>query len=302
MHLRQLETFVAIVESGTLTEAARRLYKTQGAVSHDLKALEAELGVMLIDRSGQRIRVTHAGEALLPAVRDVLRRLGDVQAVSRKLRQGRVGVIRVGTLPSLGPFLLPLLTDFRRDHSEVRFMVFTELQSVLADWLTDGRLDLVVAQTQFSATFRADAFDSEDGFVVVPASDSLAKKERVSLRDVVDRPFIGFVHDLQSTRLTEQFFRPLGRYPDAVIEVEDFRLMSQLIRAGFGIGLMPASAIIAQGDEELAALRPDPPLSRSLTLLTDRRDSDNPSVELLREYILEHWRTPSYPPAKARSD
>lgn len=294
MNLRHLTTFVTIVESGTLTEAARRLYKTQGAVSHDLKELESALGLTLIDRSGQRIELTAAGETLLPVVTDVLRRVREVERVGRKLREGELGIVRVGTLPSLGSFVLSHLTEFQRAHPDVRFTLFTELQTVLADWLADGRLDLVLAQPELSTRLESHALDAESAYVVVPADDPLAGRDVVSPEDLADRPFIGFVRDTQSTRLAEEFFRPLGRYPDPAIEVEDFRLMSGLIRQRLGIGLMPASALVAEASEELVGLPTVPPLSRPLVLLTDVRQRDASSVAALRDHLLARWRAPVY--------
>ncbi|ADB50526.1 LysR family transcriptional regulator [Conexibacter woesei] len=294
MNLRHLTTFVTIVESGTLTEAARRLYKTQGAVSHDLKELESALGLALIDRSGQRIQVTAAGETLLPVITDVLRRVREVERVGRKLREGELGVVRVGTLPSLGTFVLAHLVEFQRSFPDVRFTLFTELQTVLADWLADGRIDLVLAQPELSSRLEAHTLDAEEAYVVVPSDDPLAERDTVCAEDLVGRPFIGFVRDTQSTRLAEEFFRPVGRYPDPAIEVEDFRLMAGLIRQRLGIGLMPASALVAEAPDDLIGLRTSPALSRPLVLLTDIRQRDSSSVTALRDQLLERWRAPVY--------
>lgn len=297
MNLRHLTTFVTIVESGTLTEAARRLYKTQGAVSHDLKELESALGLTLIDRSGQRIQVTSAGETLLPVITDVLRRVREVERVGRKLREGELGVVRVGTLPSLGTFVLAHLVEFQRSFPDVRFTLFTELQTVLADWLADGRLDLVLAQPELSSRLETHALDAEEAYVVMPADDPLAQRDTLRAEDIVGRPFIGFVRDTQSTRLAEEFFRPLGRYPDPAIEVEDFRLMASLIRQRLGIGLMPASALVAEAADDLVALPTSPALSRPLVLLTDVRQRDSSSVTALRDRLRERWRAPAFVPA-----
>lgn len=305
MNLRHLTTFVTIVESGTLTEAARRLYKTQGAVSHDLKELESALGLTLIDRSGQRIQVTAAGETLLPVITDVLRRVREVERVGRKLREGELGVVRVGTLPSLGEFVLAHLVEFQRSFPDVRFTLFTELQTVLADWLADGRLDLVLAQPELSSRLETHTLDAESAYLVVPSDDPLAQHETVCAGDVAGRAFVGFVRDTQSTRLAEEFFRPLGRYPDPAIEVEDFRLMAGLIRQRHGVGLMPASALVAEAPADLVGVPTAPALSRPLVLLTDVRQRDASSVAALRDHLRERWCAPAYvrdggaPPARA---
>ena len=299
MNFRHLETFVTIVECGTLTEAANRLYKTQGAVSHDLKALEQELGLSLVDRSGQRIKVTTAGEVLLPTVYDVLRRLRDVESVGRKLREGQLGVVRVGTLPSLGPYLLPHLMAFRADHPEARFTVLTELQNVLVEWLTDGRLDLALAHPELSTIVDSDHLGAEDIFVVATAESPLAQRSEISVDQIADEPFVGFARDVGGGPATAEFFRPLGRYPESAVEVEDFRLMGQLIRDGHGVGLMPASAVSTESATGLVGLALNPRISRSLAILSDARQAQSPLLGELRAWLRDKWRVPTYDPISA---
>jgi hypothetical protein len=134
MELRHLTTFLAIVDSGTLTGAAKTLYKTQGAVSQDLKMLESELGVTLIDRSGQRVRLTPAGTALFPLASQVVHGVRKVEIEMSRVKRGEREVVRVGTLPSLALSVSRFLLYYRSSQPGLRFLLFTELQSTLMDW------------------------------------------------------------------------------------------------------------------------------------------------------------------------
>jgi DNA-binding transcriptional LysR family regulator len=121
MELRHLTTFLAIVDSGTLTGAARGLYKTQGAVSQDLKMLEAELGVQLIDRSGQRVKLTPAGTALFPLASQVVHGVRKVEIEMSRVKRGEREVVRVGALPSLSLNVSQFLLSYREDNPGLRW-------------------------------------------------------------------------------------------------------------------------------------------------------------------------------------
>src|SRR5690349_15578715 len=144
MQLRHLETFVAIVDAGTLTAAAARLYKTQGAVSHDLKALESDLGLELIDRSGQRVRLTAGGLALLPMARRLLGEVSDVRHEMARVRAGDQPVVRLACLPSLGTRLCRLVADHARSHHGMRWSIITGLRGWMIDGLREGLFDLAI--------------------------------------------------------------------------------------------------------------------------------------------------------------
>lgn len=286
MQLRHLNTFVAITEEGTLTAAAERLYKTQGAVSHDLKSLEAECGLQLIDRSGQRIRLTPAGEALLPHARELVRRVHDLELVVQRYRQGEVAdVIRVGTLSSLAQRVLDRTIDFREANPEVSFSFYSEVRGVLVSWLRDGTLDLAVAESGVESDLRATVAGRDDLLVVLPPGDPLAGRDHVAPKDLLDRPMVGFTRELGSSQLATRFFMSVGRYPSPVVELNDSRLMKDLIRRGVGYGLMPRSTV--HDDPELVTVQPKPVLQRQIAILQPRHRVDDLVVSRVRDFLIE---------------
>lgn len=286
MQLRHLNTFVAITEEGTLTAAAERLYKTQGAVSHDLKSLEAECGLQLIDRSGQRIRLTAAGEALLPHARELVRRVHDLELVVQRHRQGDLAdVIRVGTLSSLAEKVLDRTIDFRQGNPEASFTFYSEVRSVLIAWLRDGTLDLAVAESGVESDLQATVVGRDDLLVALPPSDPLAGREHVTPKDLIGRPLVGFTRELGSSQLAVRFFMSVGRYPSPVVELNDSRLMKSLIRRGVGYGLMPRSTV--QDDDELVTIPPKPVLQRQIAILQPRHRVDDLVISKVRDFLVE---------------
>jgi DNA-binding transcriptional LysR family regulator len=286
VQLRHLNTFVAITEEGTLTAAAERLYKTQGAVSHDLKSLEAECGLQLIDRSGQRIRLTPAGEALLPHARELVRRVHDLELLVQRYRQGELAdVIRVGTLSSLAQRVLDRTIDYREANPEVSFAFYSEVRGVLVSWLRDGTLDLAVAEAGVESDLQATVAGRDDLLVVLPPGDPLADREHVTPKDLIDRPMVGFTRELGSSQLATRFFMSVGRYPSPVVELNDSRLMKDLIRRGVGYGLMPRSTV--HDDPELVTTQPKPVLQRQIAILQPRHRVDDLVVSRVRDFLVE---------------
>ncbi|MFD0504165.1 LysR family transcriptional regulator [Streptomyces chiangmaiensis] len=145
MELRQLEYFVAVAEELSFTRAAERLHVVQSAVSAAIRSLERELGPTLFERSSQRVTLTAAGAALLPAARNTLDSARAAREAAQ-LSEGRLqGTLRIGTFSSLvRPDLPELLGRFHRLHPAVtlRLAVSPRGSAGLVERLLAGNLDL----------------------------------------------------------------------------------------------------------------------------------------------------------------
>ena len=117
MSLRQLRTFVAVVDAGGVARAAARLHLSQPAASRQIHALESDLGVTLFDRVGRRVQLTPEAEDLLPRCRRVLLEFESLGERARMLRKGEGGVLRIGATPQVIEGLLsPFLQRYRQRH------------------------------------------------------------------------------------------------------------------------------------------------------------------------------------------
>jgi DNA-binding transcriptional LysR family regulator len=289
LQLRLLETFVAIVEEGTLAAASSRLYKTQGAVSQDLKLLERQLATPLIDRSGQRIRLTKEGEALLPHAREVLLRIHDIEDAIGRVKQGDGDVVRVGSLPSVSSRVVEFLADYRgTSEGDLRFSVVTAPHDGLIDRLCAGTLDFAVSESEAANDLVSTDLGAEFHVIAVRRDDDLATNTSISPLDLADRPVIAFIRETPASSLVEQFFAPIGRYPPPVFEVDDYRLMRELVRARAGYGLLPVSSLT--GDADLIGIPPSAALERKLVLLKSTHRLLSKSATDVHQDLHHRWR------------
>lgn len=144
MELRQLRSFIAVAEDGNISRAAQRLHLTQSALSRQIKALEEDLGVLLLDRGAHSIKLTQEGEVLLKEGRAVVER-ADL-AISKVQAAGKAITLRVGYAPSLTVGMLSVAIEaFTQRHPRVRVELL-DLSSVeMQAGLDQGTLDIVVS-------------------------------------------------------------------------------------------------------------------------------------------------------------
>jgi DNA-binding transcriptional LysR family regulator len=114
VEIRQLAYFVTVAEELSFERAAQRLHIVQPAVSQQVRRLERELGVQLLDRSSRHVRLTSAGERLLPEARAVLAAAGRTRQIAASIAAGADGLLRVGTSQGLGERLDQILEELRR--------------------------------------------------------------------------------------------------------------------------------------------------------------------------------------------
>lgn len=142
--IRQLSYFVALAEARSFGLAARRVHVTQPALSQQIKELEANLGVSLVERLPRDIRLTRAGQVLLERARAILGDLSDAEQAVR-LQRGLTGRVSLGVIPTIAPYLLPLaLTRLKTRDVTLDIRVREAQTARLVEDLGDGRLDAIV--------------------------------------------------------------------------------------------------------------------------------------------------------------
>jgi DNA-binding transcriptional LysR family regulator len=169
MELRHLRYFVAIAEERSFTRAAERLWIAQPGLSSQIRRLESELGVRLFERHTRGVDLTDAGELFLERARATLAAADDARATGRDLEAGLVGSVRLGLAKEATASLTPsLLAAFARSRPAVEVTVVESYGGTLLRELRDGRLDAVIAPSQFgSAELQAVQLASEPWVVLV---------------------------------------------------------------------------------------------------------------------------------------
>lgn len=253
--LRQLQYLVAIAETGRFSEAARRVNVSQPSLSAQVAGMEAELGVILFERTSTGALLTPKGAELVRRAKDILRNVEDFNYAARQEAGLLSGLIRLGVLPTIGPYLLPAAT--RHLHArfpELRFSVHEERTSDLDLHLQEGWFDTVISTADDPGGVVAAPLFEEHLWICVAPDDPLAESSApVKLPDLKGRQMLSLRHwhhlNLKVEMIaSEASARINGQY--AGTSLDSLRQMAEM---GAGVAVLP-------GLYALSEMRRDPHL------------------------------------------
>jgi DNA-binding transcriptional LysR family regulator len=239
MDTRFLDSFVAVVDNGSIAEAARRLNLTPTAVAQRIRTLEIEVGSRLIIRSGRTVRSTEAGVAILDRARSVLGDIRDLKSVgasdraSGQLRLGAVGSMLAGLVPDI----LSLLT---KKYPRIEVYLVRGGSSELYRQVLDGDLDgAIIVQPPFTISKACDwRVLREEPFIVLTSAKTSARDPHAIL---ASEPFIRVDRKLWTGRLADGYLRKYGIRPHERYELEGTDAIASLVDRGLGVSLMADS-------------------------------------------------------------
>jgi len=238
--LRQLRAFVAVVEEGSFTLAARRIFVTQSAVSHSLRTLEEQLSCRLLDRTGKRVAVTAEGELLLRRCKRVIFELEQASRDLDGLRRWGQTRIRIGAPHSLCHFLIPsVLREFRDCFPRCEPVIEAGDTTVLLDRLAGADLDLVVGlkpRGKGDDGYRP-MFKDRLAFVVSPFHPWAIDQSSV-LSTINDHQFIIYAKATETHRLIEEWLEQKGGRGKKPLVLGDMQAIKEMAKLGIGVGIV----------------------------------------------------------------
>jgi DNA-binding transcriptional LysR family regulator len=255
MEIARVETFVAVAQRLSFSEAARALHLSQPAVSQHVAALERELDVKLFERTTRRVRLTPAGVALL-ARADTLLRAHEEARRAVAAAEGRIrGELSIAASLTVGGYVLPpALASLAAAHPEVRVRVTIENTEQVAEALLSGRVDLGFVEGDVAAAGVVLRPIREDELVLAaPAGHRFARYDAVPLEDALSEPFVLRERGSGTRQVAEAHLRQagvdLGRLR-VVAELSSIDAIKAAVAAGLGISIISRSAL----DDEDGAL------------------------------------------------
>jgi len=241
--LKQLRYFEALANQGHFGRAADSVGISQPALSMQIKELEEILGVPLFERSARQVRLTRFGEEFSVRTREILLAVDEVGDLARLAQDSMSGRVRLGVIPTIAPYLLPLFLGYlTKDHPSLDINVRETLTPKLIEELTEGRIDAaIVALPVSEPSLEEVALFSEDFVLVrpdsdagqpVPAAKDLAKMQLLLLEEG---------HCFRDQALAFCSLRsPLRR--DG-LDGSSLSTLVQLVGAGIGVTLIPQMAV-----------------------------------------------------------
>ncbi|WKX70197.1 LysR family transcriptional regulator [Streptomyces sp. XD-27] len=243
MDLLALRYFQAVARREHISRAAEELRVAQPSVSRTISRLEAELGVPLFDRTGRQVRLNRYGAAFLRRVDRALAELDDGRrelADAAGLDHGAVAVAAETLLPLTGA-----LAALRAAHPGIGVRLFQAEREEMARRLQAREVDFCLASQPLplpGPALREIVLVREEVLLAVPGAHPLARRKRVAIADLAGEPFITTQRGNWQRALLDRLFAAEGIRPVITCEGDEPGAVHDLIRAGLGIGLLPAMA------------------------------------------------------------
>lgn len=246
MNLRDLSYLVAVADHRHFGRAAEACFVSQPTLSTQIKKLEKELGVELIERSPRHVLLTPAGEQVVDRARKVLAETETIRAIARHAQDPEGGSIRLGLFPTLGPYLLPHVVPLlRKRFPRLELLLVEEKTEQVLDRLRDGRLDAgILAQPVGDDALHVEPLFSEDFVLAVPTGHRLADaQEPVDLSALAgeDVLLLEEGHCLREQALSVCQLAGAGERRG--FRATSLETLRQMVAAGVGVTLLPELAV-----------------------------------------------------------
>ena len=256
MELRDLRLVMAIVDSGGLTRASEQLNVTQSALSHQLRQLEASLGVELFSRIKKRLVLTAAGEELAERARPIVSDLSALEEDLRRRSSGWHGTLRIATeCYTLYEWLPPLLQRFHKRHRDVEVRIVADATSDPLSALKNGAIDLAITTTppRDRRVATRELFRDELLLIVAP-KHPLAQKKFVRPSDLRNERLLLYTPPSENL-FHQQFFKGTARSPEVVV-MKLTEAVLAMVRANLGATVAARWAVASElASGRLAAVR-----------------------------------------------
>ncbi len=248
MNLRDLKYVLAVAETRHFGKAAERCFVSQPTLSGQIKKLEAELGVTLFERTKRSVEVTPIGREVLVHARNMVEQADAIVQLARSHQDPLEGPLRIGAIPTLSPYLMPLiLVPLKQRYPQMRLVLSEELTDILLGRLSRHEIDAALIATPVDpGEFESMPLFEEPFWLAHPVDHRLYEVEDITLDDVDKRELLllseGHCLAGQVMELCRMHDR-LEQGEGADLHAASLETLLQLVGAGFGLTLVPALAV-----------------------------------------------------------
>ncbi|MDQ2971731.1 MAG: DNA-binding transcriptional regulator OxyR [Rhodanobacteraceae bacterium] len=292
MNLRDLRYLVALAEHRHFGRAAAASFVSQPTLSTQIRKLEEELGVTLVERAPRRVLLTETGREIVSRAQDVLNEVEQIRGIARRTRDPEAGTVRLGVFPTLGPYLLPhVVPIIRQRFPKLELLLVEEKTEEVLKRLREGKLDAgILALPIHDDTLHAEFLFEEPFVLAVPAEHPLASKSALKLSDLEDESLLLLEdgHCLRDQAL--EVCHMAGAGERSGFRATSLETLRQMVGANVGITLLPVLAVqppvARNGHVRLVEFRGRAP-SRRIAMLWRRSSALAPFLKRLAQVFRE---------------
>jgi DNA-binding transcriptional LysR family regulator len=281
LNVGRLRVFREVADRGSFSAAAEELSYTQSAVSQQIAALEAEVGMPLLERLPRGVRLTQAGRTLAGHSEGIFARLQAAETELQELRGLRGGQLRMASFPTAGATLMPVaIAEFRRRHPQVELSLAEGEPEEIAPRLHAGELDLALlfefpeagdplgeSLTRGASLTRVQLLE-DPLYLALPHSHPLARRGELLLEDLHDEAWVQTSRESPCAKHVVRCCHAAGFAAKVAFESDDYQTVQGLVASGVGVALIPELALsTVREDIVVRALSPAPPVRQVVAAL-----------------------------------
>lgn len=291
MNLRDLKYVLAVAETQHFGHAAEQCFVSQPTLSGQIKKLEDELGVAIFERTNRSVRVTPIGEEVVVHARQMLEQAELIQRLAERYQDPLAGSLRVGVIPTLSPYLMPLiLIPLKKHYPQINLVLFEELTENLLQRLQSHEIDVALLATPVQQTdLLSVPLFQEPFWVAYPRKHRFYHQEKISVRDLRSEKLLLLAegHCLADQAMDVCHIKQRNA-DQADLRASSLETLIELVRADFGITLLPALAMRgswASGSGVVAQVLSSPAASRRISMVLRQSFPRRKAVDALAEII-----------------
>lgn len=292
MELRQLRYFVAIVDHGSLSRAARALHVAQPALTQQLRQLEDELKAQLLHRSAQGVLSTDAGKTFYEHAQAILKQIEDARSAVAQSTDAPSGTVALGIPQSVsGALALPLLIAVRATYPDISLQLTEELSGNLIQQLKSGRINLAVLfdDGQLGGFASTPMVDEQLMFITRTGSAFAPRGKNMTLAKAVQVPLIlpGPQHGVRPR--IENVVRSAGLTLRQVIEINSIAILKSALLADIGATILPGAPVLSEIERKVITAYPfaGTNIARTVTLCASRNIPLTNAAAAVKRLVLD---------------
>jgi len=248
VNLKDLKYVVAVAETGHFGKAAEKCFVSQPTLSGQIRKLEQELGVVIFERTNRSVKITQVGQEILEHARQMLEQADSIKQIAQARKDPMAGPLRLGVIPTLSPYLMPLvLAPLKRSYPALRLVLSEEMTESLLDRLHNHELDAALLATPVNdADLDCLPLFDEPFWVAYPPSHRFYHQQSISRKDLENSELLllteGHCLANQSLALCQLKTRQdTGEMAD--LRASSLETLIELVATGHGVTLIPALAL-----------------------------------------------------------
>ncbi|MDB5381932.1 MAG: transcriptional regulator LysR family [Rhodospirillales bacterium] len=292
----ELETFLAIAETGSFTKAAKLLALSQPSVSQRVHRLESELGTRLFDRTGRNVTLTDAGRRLRSRAESIVAEMRAMIAEFRDDQDARLQEVVVAASPMVAAVMLPpVVRLFRKLHPSATVHIHENSADAALDHLAAGRADIaVMVMEKHDARFEFEALADDECLVVAQIGHEVLRETFVDFDTIVRYPILLPGGQVPLAAAVAREFEKRGLEFRPTLTARTVQTMLGMVAAGIGITLVPSRVIRASAIGEIGTVRiAGAPLLRRFGIIQLRGRTRSHSCRAFCEVLKEQSHVPA---------